>query len=226
VRILRRHPWDVSVAEALRMQARLAPQVDTRARIGPVRLAAGADAAYDDERLVAAVVVLALPDLETVERAWAEGESAFPYVPGLFSFREAPFILRACARLRRRPDVLLCDGQGLAHPRRFGLACHVGYCLDLPTIGCAKTRLVGEHGALGARRGSWAWLTEAGERVGRVVRTRDHVRPVFVSPGFAIGFRDAASIVLRTAAGHRLPEPIRRANALVNALRRGETRGK
>jgi len=224
VRIARTHRWDLSVEEALRLQRRLATAIDTGARLGRVRLIAGADAAYhrDGERLVAAVVVLALPGLEVVEEASAAGRVGFPYVPGLFGFREAPIVLRACARLRTRPDVLVCDGQGIAHPRRFGLACHVGYCLDLPTIGCAKSRLAGEHGPVGVRRGSWSWLRDGGERLGVVLRTRDGVRPVYVSPGWAIGFRDARALVLATSAGYRLPEPTRRANLLVNALRRSE----
>jgi len=223
VRIARTHRWHLSVEAALRLQRRLAAAVDTGARLGRVRLVAGADAAYhrDGERLVAAVVVLALPGLEVVEEASAEGRVGFPYVPGLFGFREAPIVLRACTRLRTRPDVLVCDGQGIAHPRRFGLACHLGYCLDLPTIGCAKSRLTGEHGPPGARRGSWSWLRQGSERLGVVLRTRDAVRPVYVSPGWAIGFRDARALVLDTSAGYRLPEPTRRANLLVNALRRG-----
>ena len=209
---------------ALRLQRRLAATVDTGARLARVRLVAGADAAYhqDGERLVAAVVVIALPGLEVVEQASAEGRVTFPYVPGLFGFREAPIVLRACRRLRARPDVLVCDGQGIAHPRRFGLACHLGYCLDLPTVGCAKSRLAGEHGPVAVRRGSWSWLRDGSERLGVVLRTRDAVRPVYVSPGWAIGFRDARALVLGTSAGYRLPEPTRRANLLVNALRRGE----
>jgi len=224
VRIARTHRWDLSVEAALRLQRRLAATVDTGARLARVRLVAGADAAYhqDGERLVAAVVVIALPGLEVVEQASAEGRVTFPYVPGLFGFREAPIVLRACRRLRARPDVLVCDGQGIAHPRRFGLACHLGYCLDLPTVGCAKSRLAGEHGPVAAWRGSWSWLRDGSERLGVVLRTRDAVRPVYVSPGWAIGFRDARALVLGTSAGYRLPEPTRRANLLVNALRRGE----
>jgi len=224
VRIARTHRWDLSVEAALRLQRRLAATVDTGARLARARLVAGADAAYhqDGERLVAAVVVIALPGLEVVEQASAEGRVTFPYVPGLFGFREAPIVLRACRRLRARPDVLVCDGQGIAHPRRFGLACHLGYCLDLPTVGCAKSRLAGEHGPVAARRGSWSWLRDGSERLGVVLRTRDAVRPVYVSPGWAIGFRDARALVLGTSAGYRLPEPTRRANLLVNALRRGE----
>ena len=224
MRIARTHRWDLSVEAALRLQRRLAATVDTGARLARARLVAGADAAYhqDGERLVAAVVVIALPGLEVVEQASAEGRVTFPYVPGLFGFREAPIVLRACRRLRARPDVLVCDGQGIAHPRRFGLACHLGYCLDLPTVGCAKSRLAGEHGPVAAQRGSWSWLRDGSERLGVVLRTRDAVRPVYVSPGWAIGFRDARALVLGTSAGYRLPEPTRRANLLVNALRRGE----
>src|SRR5207245_8638792 len=148
MRIRRTHRWDLSVEEALRLQHRLAPAVDTGARLGRVRLVAGADAAYhqDGERLVAAVVVLALPGLEVVEAASVEGRVTFPYVPGLFGFREAPIVLRACRRLRARPDVLVCDGQGIAHPRRFGPACHLGYPLGLPTVGRAKRRRAGRTG--------------------------------------------------------------------------------
>ena len=224
MRIARTHRWDLSLEAALRLQRRLAATVDTGARLARVHLVAGADAAYhqDGERLVAAVVVIALPGLEVVEQASAEGRVTFPYVPGLFGFREAPIVLRACRRLRARPDVLVCDGQGIAHPRRFGLACHLGYCLDLPTVGCAKSRLAGEHGPVAAQRGSWSWLRDGSERLGVVLRTRDAVRPVYVSPGWAIGFRDARALVLGTSAGYRLPEPTRRANLLVNALRRGE----
>ena len=227
MRIPRTHRWDLSVAEARRLQRRLATTVETKSRLPAVHLVAGADVAYttDGRHLLAAVVVLALPTLEIVEHAVAEGRVTFPYVPGLLGFREAPVVLRACAALRRRPDVLVCDGQGMAHPRRFGLACHLGYCLGLPTVGCAKTRLLGTHAAVGTARGRWAWLVDGRERLGMVLRTRADVRPVFVSPGFAIGFRDAAAVVLRTAVGFRLPEPTRQAHLLVNAVRRGERPG-
>lgn len=203
------------------MQRRLAARVDLHKRLPRLRLVAGADVAYTtDGRAVAAVVVLSLPHLETVEEQWSVGRVTFPYVPGLLSFREVPIILRAWSRLRTRPDLLVCDGQGLAHPRRYGLACHLGHWLDLPTVGCAKSLLIGSHDAVGPMRGDWTWLFDGSERIGTVLRTRPAVKPVFVSPGSGVTFTGARSAVLRSSAGYRLPEPTRRADILVARLKR------
>jgi deoxyribonuclease V len=208
-------------AAARAIQERLRGRVHLRG--GPLRprLVAGADLAYAPGagRAWAAVVVLRLPELAHVETVTAAGRPGFPYVPGLLSFREGPLLLRAFARLRSRPDALILDGQGLAHPRRFGLACHVGVLLDLPVVGCAKSRLVGEHGEPGPRRGDWTPLRLDGRTVGAVLRTRDGVRPVFVSPGHRIGIARARRLVL-AASRLRVPEPIRLAEQAVETLKR------
>ncbi len=217
----RLHRWDVTPRRAASIQERLRERLVLRA--GPRRplTVAGADVSYDrgGDTLYAAVVTLALPALEVVEAVTATGRARFPYVPGFLSFREAPIVLRAFGRLRARPDLLLCDGQGIAHPRGFGLASHLGVLLDLPTIGCAKSRLVGEHEEPEARAGSAAPLTYRGRRVGTVLRTRDAVSPIFVSPGHRIGLKAAVHWTLACCGGHRVPEPTRRAHIEVNRLR-------
>jgi deoxyribonuclease V len=163
-------------------------------------------------RARAAVVVLAFPSLEPVEESVVEQPCRFPYVPGLLAFREGPSILAAFRRLRARPDLLIFDGQGIAHPRRFGIAAHIGVLLDLPAIGCAKSRLTGTHGEPGPARGAWAPLVERGETIGAVLRTREGVKPVYVSVGHRLGLETALGLVLRCGGGCRLPEPTRRAH--------------
>jgi deoxyribonuclease V len=170
------------------------------------------------------VVVLDARTLETVETAGVRDRARFPYVPGYLSFREAPSVLRAFRKLERAPDLLMCDGHGRAHPRRFGLACHLGLWLDLPTIGCAKSRLIGTHAEPGRRRGCHRPLLDEGEVVGEVVRTRDGVRPVYVSVGHRIDLATARAWVIRLARAARLPEPIREAHLEVNRLRASAAR--
>jgi deoxyribonuclease V len=185
-----------------------------------LRLVAGCDCAIAGERLCAVVLVFTLPDLERVDAAEAVLPAAFPYIPGLLSFRELPTLLAAFARLEVRPDAVLCDGQGMAHPRRFGLACHLGVVLDLPTVGCAKSRLVGTHGEPGPARGDRVPLRDGTERIGTVLRTRDRVKPLFISAGHRVTRRDAETLVLRCGNGYRLPEPTRQADAAVGRLAR------
>ncbi len=182
---------------------------------------AGADLAYrpDGRWAWAAVVLVELPEGRLVESATAAGRPRFPYVPAYLTFREGPLLLAAFRRLRRRPDLCLFDGQGLAHPRRFGLACHMGLLLDLPSVGCAKSLLVGEHGEPGRARGAWSPIRDEGERVGAAVRTRAGVRPLFVSPGHRIGLAGAIRWAL-ACSRYRVPEPIRLAEQLVNRLKR------
>ncbi len=212
------HPWPRTVAEARALQEALRSRVIARDRLGRVRHVAGVDASYDRSAGVtrAAVAVLAFPGLEPAAQRVVQRRTRFPYVPGYLSFRETPALLAALAGLRRRPDLILCDGQGLAHPRRFGLACHLGVLLDVPTIGVAKSRLVGTHGPVPEARGAWVPLRDGAETIGAVLRTRAGVRPVYVSIGHRLGLETAIEYVLRCAPRYRLPEPIRRADALAS----------
>jgi len=215
------HRWDVSPRRAAAIQSDLRRSLILRAGWKRPKLVAGADVSYDkrSDAIHAAVVVLSLPALTLVESASASGVARFPYIPGYLSFREIPILLKALRKLRARPDLLLCDGQGIAHPRGFGLASHLGVILDAPTIGCAKSRLIGRHRAPGWRAGSSAPLIHEGRRVGAAVRTRDGVNPIFVSPGHRIGMASAVRWSLACCGGHRLPEPTRRAHIEVNRLR-------
>ena len=214
------HPWRVSHAQAVGIQDALRPRLVAASLPKEPRLVAGADVAYSrrTHRVYAAVVVVELPSLETVESVGVTRTATFPYIPGLLSFREVPPLLDAFERLSRGPDAVVFDGQGLAHPRRFGLACHAGLLLDAPSIGCAKTRLVGEHRAVPDRRGASVPLRVEDETVGAVVRTRQGVKPVFVSPGHRADTPSAVDLVLALAARYRLPEPQRRAHHATVAL--------
>jgi deoxyribonuclease V len=216
------HRWAVTPRQAVAIQERLASAVRIEPLARTPRLVAGIDLAFspDGARCIAAAIVWDLVERAVVEEQLAVRPLRFPYVPGLLSFREAPAILAALRRLRTTPDALLCDGQGLAHPRRFGIACHVGVLADLPTVGCAKSRLVGEHREPGRRRGARADLVDRGERIGSVLRTRDDTRPVYVSVGHRIDLPGAERLVLACGAGHRLPEPTRLADRRVAAVRR------
>ena len=208
------HPWDVSPKEAIAIQKRLAAQVVREDEPQEVRRVAGVDISVDRARGVGtgAVVVLSYPGLEIAEVAVAQAPLTFPYVPGLLAFREVPVLARAFEKLERTPDLLLVDGHGLSHPRRFGLACHLGLLLDVPAIGCAKTRLLGEHDAPDEAAGSRADLLDRGELIGGVLRTRTGVKPLFVSLGHRIGLAAAEEWVLRCCRGYRLPEPTRLAH--------------
>ncbi len=215
------HSWDLSPREAIALQKRLAGQVvaqDTLA--GPPRRVAGIDVGLRRGSSVAraAAVVLTLPELHVVDEAVVEQPVTFPYVPGLLSFREAPAILACLAHLSAPPDVLIFDGQGLAHPRRLGIASHVGILLDLPSLGCAKSRLCGEHEEPAASRGDYALLRAGDEVIGAVLRTRTAVRPVFVSVGHRLSLPTAIALVLACGAGYRLPEPTRLAHRLASGL--------
>jgi deoxyribonuclease V len=182
---------------------------------------AGADISYSkkDPRLFAALVVFKLPELEVVEEVCGEGEATFPYIPGLLGFREVPVLLPLFEMLSRLPDVVICDGQGVAHPRGLGYASHLGVVLGIPTVGCAKTRLVGEYEPVGEKRWSQSELLYKGNRVGTVLRTRESVKPVFVSPGHLIDQEGAVEIVKQCVGRYRLPESTRQAHKLVNAYR-------
>lgn len=218
VRIDSRHEWHVSAAQAQEIQVSLAEKVVTDYEAGDHRLIAGVDVSSPRVRgpARAAVVVLSYPELKTVEARTVEGELPFPYVPGLLSFRESPLILAAFERVRNAPDLVLVDGQGIAHPRRLGLASHLGLFLDRPTIGCAKSILCGCHEALGDERGSHAQLFDRGDCIGAALRTRSGVRPIYVSVGHKIDLASSLQWVLECSRGYRLPEPIRLAHLVAS----------
>ena len=213
------HDWNVTPPEAIRLQERLRDEVVTRdgAPESP-RLVAAMDVSYDRRSpwIFAAIVVLRLPRLELVEQAAVRCRARFPYVPGLLSFRESPAGLTAWERLRTRPDCLICDGQGYAHPRRMGIATHVGILLDHATMGCAKSRLCGSYEEPAPERGGYSWLWDRGEIIGAVLRTRTRVKPVFVSAGQKVSLERAIEIALRCGKGYRLPEPTRKAHRLAS----------
>ncbi len=216
-----RHPWDVSTAQARAIQERLRVAVITRDDFGTIDHVGGVDIGFEDSGRTsrAAAVTLAWPTLATVDTSIAREPVRFPYVPGLLSFREVPVALEALAGLSTRPDVLLCDGQGIAHPRRFGLACHLGVLTGLPCIGVAKSRLTGKHDEVPDAKGSWVPLKDGEETIGAVLRTRAGVRPVYVSCGHRVGLATAIDLVMGCVTRFRLPETTRQADRL--ASRRG-----
>lgn len=221
------HRWDLSPEEARALQRDLASRVDTTQALGPCRRIAAADVSYNkgDDRLFAAVVVVDAGTFEVVERSGLIARAGYPYVPGLLSFREAPPVLEAFDRLANRPDVLLCDGQGIAHPRRLGIASHVGLWLGIPTVGCAKSLLCGSFDEPGPDRGDRSPLIHKKERIGTVLRTRSRVSPVYVSPGHLCDFEGAERLVMETTGKFRLSTPIRLAHNFVNELRRQAVEG-
>jgi len=206
--------WPRSLAEARILQDQLREQVVAEDRFGAIKRVAGADAHYGSGRIWAAIVVTEFPDLVVLESALVSRPVAFPYVPGFLAFREAPAMLDALDRLSLKPDLLLADGHGLAHPRRFGLACHLGVLGDLPTIGVAKSRLIGVYEEPGSDRGASSELVDNGQTIGVVLRTRNAVRPVFVSVGHRASLKAAADFVIRCTRRFRIPEPIRAADRL------------
>ncbi len=209
------HDWPTTEAQAVAIQERLRPLVRPDGEPAEVRTAAGLDVDYREssDEIVAAVTVLDVADLSVVDSAVVRGRANFPYVPGLFAFREAPALIRALQELAVVPDVLVCDGQGLAHPRRFGLACHLGVLTDLPAIGVGKTAM-GHYDPPGEKRGDWSPLDMDGEEVGRALRTRTGVKPVFVSIGHRYTLQSACDLVLRLTPNYRLPETTRTADRL------------
>jgi deoxyribonuclease V len=222
MQISKLHDWDLSCREAIALQKKLAGRICLQDEL-PSRLetVAGVDVSYQrhGELFFAAVVVLRLADLSMVEEVTACRRTTFPYVPGLLSFRELPVVLDAFLRLQKIPDAVLVDGQGIAHPRRLGLASHLGLWLGLPTVGCAKSRLCGEHGIAGRVRGEQVPLVLEGDTVGAVLTTRSDVKPLYVSPGHRISVNGAVELTLRCGGRYRLPEPTRLAHHLANRAR-------
>jgi len=212
------HDWAVTPAEARAIQERLQGQVTVHDELGSVCRVAGVDVGFEANGTVirAAVAVLSFPELRPLEQALAKRRTEFPYVPGLLSFREIPAVLDALERIAHPPDLLLCDGQGYAHPRRFGLACHLGVLTGLPSIGVAKSRLIGEHEPVGREKGDYVWLRQEAEVIGAVVRTRRDVQPLFVSIGHRICLETAIKYVLACATRYRLPETTRCAHRIAS----------
>ena len=214
MRIRQRHRWDLTPKEAMALQARLAAEVVRRDDFAAIGRVAGVDAGFEEAGATtrAAVAVLAFPSLQLETSAIARLPTRFPYVPGLLSFREVPAVLAAIEQLAVPPDLLLCDGQGIAHPRRLGIASHLGLLLDIPAIGVAKTRLIGTHDAVPDERGAWVPLEDRGEVIGAVLRTRRGVKPLYISPGHLADISTAMELTLCCVTRYRLPEPIRAAH--------------
>lgn len=227
MKIRQLHPWNVSAREAIEIQKRLRPLLNLKRLSGQVRYVAGADVSCkkNSNQFWAGVLVFSFPDLNRIEERWVKGRARFPYIPGLLSFRELPGILEAVRLLETEPDLILCDGQGIAHPRALGLASHLGLLLDRPVIGCAKNRLVGEYSKVGDQKGHYAPLVYRDHVIGAVLRTREKVKPLFVSPGNRITLEDSLKMVLDCCPRYRIPEPIRHAHLLVKDLTRKEGSG-
>jgi len=214
MRVEKLHGWQVSTAEALDIQLKLAARVSRVSEVTTPRFIAGVDisAGKRNEVATGAVVILSYPEFRLVETRTVNGKLDFPYVPGLLSFRESPLVLAACEELTVTPDLILVDGQGIAHPRRMGLASHLGLFLNTPTIGCAKSRLCGRHQEPGAEPGSYAELVDNGEIIGAALRTKSGVKPVYISIGHKVDLQTAIHWVLACCRGERLPEPARLAH--------------
>jgi deoxyribonuclease V len=208
------HSWNVNAEEAIQIQENLRSRIILKTIFSEVRTIGGGDVAYSKKRnlLFGAIVVLSFPQMETLDIAKAHGKIPFPYIPGLFSLREGPILIKTFQRLRTKPDVMVYDGQGIAHPRGFGLASHMGLWFDLPSIGCAKTPLLGEFVSPGLSKGSFELIRRKGKEVGAVLRTKDNVKPLFVSPGHRIDLPTSIQLILKCCQGFRVPEPLRRAH--------------
>lgn len=215
-----RHVWPRDIPTARRIQIELSKKVRIRPLRKRLSYIAGADAAFGGESVIAVASLFAYPSLLHKADAISREEIRFPYLPGFLSFREGHAIIGAIGKLKHMPDVIIVDGQGIAHPMGVGIASHIGVLLGIPTIGCAKTRLVGEYAEPGMEKGQWTPLIYKKQQVGAVLRTRDNVKPVFVSPGHLIDLRSSIAIVLQSLTQYRLPEPIRRADHLSKELSR------
>jgi deoxyribonuclease V len=213
------HRWDLPPAEAIAVQQSLREKVVTHNELGQVRRVAGVDISTAGERAHAAIVVLSFPNLQPLEAAQAVLPLTFPYIPGLLAFREGPAILAAIEHLQIEPDLFLFDGQGLAHPRRMGIASHIGVLIDRPTIGCAKSLLCGQHGQVGPKAGDYSEIRDQDEVIGAVLRTREGAQPMYVSIGHKIDLATAISYVLQCCQGYRLPEPTRWAHQVAGGAK-------
>ena len=215
------HEWDISSVEAIHLQRQLAEKVIREDHIGEVRYVAGVDVGFpgNGKMARAAVVILTYPELERVDSSVVEEAVRFPYVPGLLSFRELPPLLKALEKLQILPDLILCDGQGIAHPRRLGIAAHLGVITGFPCIGVAKSRLIGEYGIVPAQKGKWTVLKDGEETIGAVLRSRQGVKPLFISTGHKITLTTAIEYVMGCITRYRLPETTRQAHKLASGVK-------
>jgi deoxyribonuclease V len=211
---LRPITWPDTISEAKVVQSALQDKVKIFPLQKMPKYIAAVDAAFPENQVLAVACLYRYPELSLVEETIAVTEVAFPYIPGFLSFREGPAIIAAIEKLPVKPDLILVDGQGIAHPKGMGIASHIGVLIDIPTIGCAKSRLVGEYKEPGFRKGAWSPLQYDGKVVGAVLRTRDHVRPLFISPGHRVDLKSSIEIVLGCTGKYRIPEPLRRADIL------------
>lgn len=215
---MEQHSWDMTPRDAIALQKRWSKRVITQDRFAEVASVAGVDVGFEDQNRItrAAIVVLSFPELQPIDSALVKQPTSYPYIPGLLSFREMPAILKAYQQLQIQPDLLLCDGQGIAHPRRFGIACHLGVWLDVPAIGVGKTRLTGTYSEPANVKGEWQPLEDRGERIGAVLRSRQGVKPIYVSPGHRISLESSVAWVMRCITRYKLPETTRQAHSLAS----------
>jgi deoxyribonuclease V len=208
------HSWNVSAEEAVQIQEALKERIILKNTFSKVKTIGGGDVAYSEARnlLFSAIAVLSFPNMEILDMATADGKIPFPYIPSLLSFREGPILIKTFQRLRLKPDVMIYDGQGIAHPRGMGLASHMGLWLNIPSIGCAKTPLLDEFISPGLLKGSFEWIRRERKKVGAVLRTREKVKPLFISPGHRIDLQTSIQLILESCQGFRFPEPLRKAH--------------
>ena len=220
------HPWEIVPKDGIEIQKRLREQLIFDNQEFRIEKICGTDVSFEKGKsvLFSAAVIFSYPGFDVIEKQTAFCECSFPYIPGLLSFREVPALLKAFDKVKNIPDVVICDGHGIAHPRGIGLASHLGLFLDIPAIGCAKKKLYGDFTEVGNKKGDYSYLSDSNKNIGIVLRTRGNVKPVFVSQGYRIGLDFSGKIVLSCCKKYRIPEPIRRAHQLVNTMRRNHFR--
>jgi len=214
------HPWNVNVEEAIRIQETLRDRIIIKNTSLKVRTIGGGDVAYSksDNLLFGAIIVLSFPDMEILDMATCDGKIPFPYIPTLLSFREGPVLIKTFKKLKMKPDVMIFDGHGIAHPKGMGLASHLGLWFDLPSIGCAKTPLLNGFITPGLSKGSFEWVRKERKKVGAVLRTKEKVKPLFISPGHRIDLMTSIQLILESCRGFRYPEPLRKAHQITREI--------
>ncbi|MGQ9569935.1 MAG: endonuclease V [Thermodesulfovibrionales bacterium] len=217
--------WPEDIKGAQRIQKILREKAEIMPLKRPPEIIAGVDAAFSTDKVIGVACAYTYPDLTFVKESYSIAKLMFPYVPGFLSFREGRAIIRAIHRLKIKPDVILFDGQGIAHPKGLGIATHIGIILDIPTIGCAKSRLIGEYKEPGTKKGNWSFLRYKGKIVGAVLRTKDNVRPLFISPGHRTDLKNSIDITLACAKKYRIPQPLRRADFISKKIKRTVSAG-